>query len=398
MSESDAASTQADLKALEALNADVAALDRVEKLLDRYNVFEAIGFGDQEVMHSHFLAFLLDPKQKHRLGNLFLRSFLRRVSQTAKEDSRPSPCDHIGDGNLRQTTVQTEVYTEDGRIDVLLLDVANRWAIIIENKIWTFEHSCQLQRYYRFVERIYPGCEVFGVYLTPLGDPPTHEKYLPLGYGAVCEVIDSILEASNLSPNSDVRMSMEHYTDMVRRHIVGDSEITRLCQEIYRKHKRALDLIYEQRPDPQRSIRELLVRLIRNTEGLSYKGSMAGGRFVSFRPEGWESPHGSLNFVFHNSPEELSLLIEVGWADEELRRKLFEMAGQDASLFNHLLEHPAKGTNPKLYRRPFLAPDSYKEGSDGDRAEEVRRQWGEFLDQDLPRLEEAVRKETWIWE
>jgi hypothetical protein len=36
MSEFDAASTQAELKALEALRADVAGLKRIEELLERY--------------------------------------------------------------------------------------------------------------------------------------------------------------------------------------------------------------------------------------------------------------------------------------------------------------------------------------------------------------------------
>ncbi len=43
MSESDAASTQADLEALEALQADASGLERIESLLDRFNAFEASG-------------------------------------------------------------------------------------------------------------------------------------------------------------------------------------------------------------------------------------------------------------------------------------------------------------------------------------------------------------------
>ena len=40
MSESEAASTEADLEALRALQADALDLERIESMLDRFNVFE----------------------------------------------------------------------------------------------------------------------------------------------------------------------------------------------------------------------------------------------------------------------------------------------------------------------------------------------------------------------
>jgi hypothetical protein len=60
MGEPEAASTKADLEALEALQAHASQLEHIDSLLGRFNVFEAIGFVKQEVEHSRFLAFLLD--------------------------------------------------------------------------------------------------------------------------------------------------------------------------------------------------------------------------------------------------------------------------------------------------------------------------------------------------
>ena len=53
---------------------------------------------------------------------------------------------------------------------------------------------------------------------------------------------------------------------------------------------------------------------------------------------------------------------------------------------------------PKLFKRIFLTPEHYEECSDSEREQEIRRQWGEFLEKDLPRIEAALKKETWIWE
>lgn len=166
MGEREAASTRADLEALKAMQADVSELEHTENLLDRFNVFEAIGFIGQELMHSRLLAFLLDPNESHGLGTSFLEGFLQKVSESTDSVSLPS-----GGSDLRQATVRTEVPTGDGRMDILLTDKASQWAMMIENKIATTEHSNQLDRYYRSMLEAGPGWDtgwnVACVYLTP---------------------------------------------------------------------------------------------------------------------------------------------------------------------------------------------------------------------------------------
>lgn len=46
----------------------------------------------------------------------------------------------------------------------------------------------------------------------------------------------TITTSSSTSPASE-------YMDAVRRDILGDEELERICMKIYKKHKRALDLI-----------------------------------------------------------------------------------------------------------------------------------------------------------
>ena len=132
----DAASAQTDLDALKALQADAPGLERIEKLLDRFNVFETIGFVGQELVHSRFLAFLFDPTQNHGFGDLFLKSFLRKLAESTDEVTLPRAFAIADDQSLGRTRVATEVNTGDGRIDILLLNEDQRWAVIIENKVW----------------------------------------------------------------------------------------------------------------------------------------------------------------------------------------------------------------------------------------------------------------------
>ncbi len=69
-----------DLEALKALQADASELQHLESLANRFNVFEVIGFVNQDLMHSNFLASLLDPRQNHGLGDAFLEEDLPLIS------------------------------------------------------------------------------------------------------------------------------------------------------------------------------------------------------------------------------------------------------------------------------------------------------------------------------
>jgi hypothetical protein len=60
-----------DLKALESFLIANRDLERLEALLDRFNILEALGVVRQELRHSDFLAFLMDPKGNHGLGDAF---------------------------------------------------------------------------------------------------------------------------------------------------------------------------------------------------------------------------------------------------------------------------------------------------------------------------------------
>jgi hypothetical protein len=73
------------------------------------------------------------------------------------------------------------------------------------------------------------------------------------------------------------------------------------------------------------------------------------------------------------------------------------MGRRDESLFNHLVD-PGSNRHPKLYRRTFLTPEFYEEATDDDREKEIRRHWAEFLREDLPRMDAALKEERWIWE
>lgn len=412
MSESEATSTQTDLETLQALQADASELERIENLLDRFNVFEAIGFVGQELMHSRFLAFLLEPKQNHGLGDLFLKGFLRKVSEPYDEASLPRDLDSAADESLSQTTVQTEVYTGDGRIDILLLNGVGRWAMIVENKVWSPERPGQLDRYFRYMNKTYPGWRISGVYLTPFGTAPyrarDRKRYRTLRYGAVCHAVENILVDRGPRMTPDLRMALEHYAEMVRRSIVGDAEVNRLSREIYRKHHDAIRYVMDDATAASKATRKLLIELIKETPKFRYGYHEPEGKlnWIVFDHRKWDVPalrlgenyHGSnrlLYFVILSDfPDSLEVWLEVGPGDPATRNRLLDAARKNSMSVEMVDETEDIWS---LYKRSMLTSKSFESHSDEERDAEVRKQWASFLEDDVPRIEEALRKVKWVW-
>jgi hypothetical protein len=245
-----------DRALLEAFVVDNPDLEQLESLLAEFNIFEAIGAVRQELRHSDFLAFLLNPAENHGLGDIFLKKFLMRVLNDA--DNPPFSAIEIDVVDLKEAEVRREWLN----VDILIQDPTNRLVCAIENKIDTTEHSNQLRRYREIVSREFAGYRALFIYLTPDGDESSDETYLTFSYTQLVQLVELICQTYKSILGPDVYTLMIHYLKMLRRHIVSDSEIAELCQKIYQKHQKALDLIFEHRPDLQSKLAETLKEMI----------------------------------------------------------------------------------------------------------------------------------------
>jgi len=236
-----------DRRALEAFVVENADLETLEGLLEQFNIFETVGVIRQELRHSDFLAFLLDPRQNHHLGDAFVQRLLQKVLIATRHLAPPLSPVHLDSWDLGRLTVRREWQN----IDILLVDPVNRLVVVIENKIDSGEHSDQLARYLHIVHNDYPitAWRHLAVYLTPDGAEPSEAGYLPADYGLVADAVEAVAASREPSLDPALYQLMIHYTRMLRRHIVTDSETADLCRRIYQKHQRALDLIFEHRPD-----------------------------------------------------------------------------------------------------------------------------------------------------
>ena len=187
---------------------------------------------------------------------------------------------------------------------------------------------------------------------------------------------------------------------------MSESDIAELCRRIYQKHRRALDLIYEQRPDQQAMIQTILENLIQETTDLALDAHHK--RYVRFVVQEWNvsmllagKDWTALNrillfFEFQNAVDSLKLHLYIGPGPKETRQKLFDMAIQKKPLFK-----PAKSLYDKwnsIYQRSFLKPEDYEDASDDELEEKIRKHWTAFLENDLPKIRAALKAEDWIWQ
>jgi hypothetical protein len=389
---------------LEAFVVDNHDLERLEALLAEFNVFEALGAVRQELRHSDFLAFLLDPLQNHGLGDAFLKRFLKRVLVGA--GSPPLSAVDIDVADLRGALVQREWR----HIDILVHDPVNRLICAVENKIDSVEHAGQLRRYREIVAREFPNHHAIFIYLTPEGNEPSDENYIPFDYTQIAELTEAIRQTYESTLGPDVATLIAHYTQMLRRHIVSDSEIPELCQKIYRQHRQALDLIFEHRPDLQSDLAEVIKGLVKDAvEPYGLIGGHTSKRLIDFADAewaaipsqlenlGWTADRPPLLFEFENTSDQLRLRLYIRPLEQipqPIRQAVFQFAGDHPKVFRDRSKH---FTNrwPYIYRRFFLKQRDYEDADLESLAEKVKAGWQRFLTQDLPAIREALAQMTW---
>lgn len=395
-------SADSQRKALQAFVVGNDDLAQLELLAQRFNIFEALGVTRDELKHSNFLGFLLDPQANHGLGDRFLKRFLQAAAESEPGVAPLTPID-LDLLDLSKSVVERE---RDG-IDILVNDALNGIRVIIENKVDSTEHSDQLAKYYKRVEARYPGTKLIGIYLTVNGDSPEDEEdckhYIPLSHSTVRELLDRLIASPDIRIESDVRFAIDQYREVLGRHFMADQEIKQLCERIYRKHKQAIDLINENLPDQRAVARERLLKLIKDS-GEALELDACSTAYVRFIPKvldlayfgggwGWTPSGRFLLFEFQIRHEAVVLVIQMGPGDAERRKQIHQFTrSMTPEIFQTDSKFYEKWQN--LYRKQIV--DGLVDSLDRDEViKKVDEKWNEFLTTDLPRIEEAILAHEW---
>jgi len=217
--------------------------DKLDLGLKNPNIFQILKISKNEIRHSNFLSWLLDPEGSHKLGDIFLKRFLREVFSSDKFFD----IDQVDVEGMDLSKV--EVLREWKNIDVLI--ILSDVVVCIENKVYSKEHSNQLKRYKEIIENQFPKHKKTYVYLNPDGDSSETEteQFQPISYDFIVESLERIVSVFGESMNPNVKNYIKDYITTIKREIMGTDQLTELSKKIYQNHKELFDFIFEHKPD-----------------------------------------------------------------------------------------------------------------------------------------------------
>ena len=242
-----------DDQALKDLLMDIESLDKLSPWSGKLNIFDVLKITKAEIRHSNMLSWLMDPNESHGLQDSFLRGIFQMAIKNA---------DDLSLDVFKVLLMDFEsflIHREWKGIDILAKSEEEKVLLCVENKIGANEHGDQLNRYQHLIERSFPDYVKIYLYLTPDGfDSSFPDLWQSISYRELMMLLESCMERFNLS--QDTHTLIQHYIEAVRRDIVGDEKLKRICGEIYAKHRQALDLIFENRPDEVYYASEVIIK------------------------------------------------------------------------------------------------------------------------------------------
>jgi hypothetical protein len=383
--------TLTDIEYLEEFVLSNPELDKLENLLSEFNIFETLNLTHAEIRHSNVIAWLLDPSANHGLGPYFIKQFFKFIvssNRTYFGSSRLS----LFDFELF-TYSNVEVLREWNNIDIfVIIEDRKKVAVAIENKIKTSEHSHQLQRYRKMIEREFKTFIPLYIYLTPENVIPSDEEWIPISYDIMTDLLDDLLEYKKNTLNPDIFSFVLQYQTILRRYIVGNSEVEKIAVEIYRKHKQALDIIFQYKPDIYSELNDYLQAKLREENDVIIDSIVKTAiRFttkdidssVDRVGEGWTKSKRIVLFEFYLYDNRVTLRLYIGPGDDNYRKGLQEFFQRDEHLFK--LAHRKLGAKwHTVYQEEFLRKSDFEDDDAEAMKQKLEKKFDEFVKTHLP--------------
>ena len=375
-------------------------LDKLESLLSDFNIFETLKSEYTEVKHSNVLAWLLDPQENHGLASYFIRQFFKFVVSTNRIRFSSAEISLVDFELFIYGDVEVRREWKNIVILIVVSEDNKKIVVALENKIKTSEHSDQLQRYRSIVEREFKDFTRFYIYLTPDNLIPSDEEWISFSYDVVADLLDELLKNKKSSLSANVYSFISQYQTILRRYVVGNSEVERIAVEIYKKHKEALDIIFQHKPDVYFELSEHLQNRLRRERKIIIDS--AGKTLIRFTTknidqeikrvgEGWVKSRRILLFEFTLSGDRVALRLYIGPGEDNYRKDLISMFLKDKKLFK--LADRKFGTKwHAVYGSDFLRKKDFKDDNIEEMKIKLERKFSEFIDKDLPAIEEYFQK------
>ena len=248
-------------KRIKNLQQTIAELRKKEN--EKFNIFKILKLDKYEIRHSNFLAWLLNPKESHNLGDTFFKQFFQVALKKNVED--------IDTSDIRIVTeYPANVEKTSRRIDILLYSATNNdFVCVIENKYGSEEHTGQCQAYKSFIEK-YSQFRNYSrkIYIFLDLDTPTDEQlykelegYKPITYRDIFNILSEIQQ--NLRQCNYASETIKQYTEIIKEnYTMIDKEIKKQYRTIYDTYKEVFDIFEEYQKEFLNDIFEIMKNVI----------------------------------------------------------------------------------------------------------------------------------------
>src|SRR3989339_492610 len=201
---------------------------KLNDLTNEEDLFSILKIQRKELVHSDFLAKLLDPNCFDDLRDKFLIRFLSFIQK-----DRPILNRLFKNGGLISSPI---IYREYYSIDLVLIFINEKIILSLENKIDDDEMLGQIGRYQHLLFKKLPDFERVYLFLTIDKRPsyscdPNREPVLSISYSDIDKLLEDVVpEIQNRNTKYIVEQFMKHLK------VEFSSEIKELCISFYKRY------------------------------------------------------------------------------------------------------------------------------------------------------------------
>ena len=215
-------------------------------------------------------------------------------------------------------------------------------------------------------------------------------------------MLESSMELKKEYINPSVEIFLEQYKHMIRRDIIMDEELVAICTEIYNKHQKALDLIYEYKQDNDMQIKKIIEDILAKYDDIEMDHSVKTlirfytkiiDNVIPKCGEGWTKSNRILLYEFQNKGGKIVLKLILGPVkdnDSDIRERVFELASENKNIF--------KGKVSKLtpkYTQIYAVPVISKEVMEGGDMEAIGNDIdtfvSRFVNEDMKKVDDIIK-------
>ena len=374
-----------------------------------FDLFEILNIYWREEVHSRVLAWLLDPRRNHRLGDHFLKAFLADTGCVEEQVL------HNQDWSEATVVREWSAVVDDARgyLDILVVNWRDHILCAIENKVFSGEGIgedgvSQLTHYRRALELQFPEFDRKHIFLSPHGhsarDQEEQRFWQPANYGTVHRLVEHAAIACGDAVTDEVRVFLQQYATTIRRNIMPESgELERLARKIYLENREVIDLLKQNGPDWVAEAKQMLKEAV--AEQKLWKLDSEDREFVRFRPAQWDDYPSTrtgtgwggseslllFQFRFYDETPWLDLALSAG-SDESVRESLFDSVRQHPEVFR-LRESSMKGGWMVLHQeRDYMLDDAdYSAAWDDGTVRNKIRDWvSAFAEGKFQKMNEVI--------